>query len=293
MTRSGHWLILAAAVLWGTTGTAQAFVPEGARPVEVGAVRLAIGGAALLSFSMVRGEFRDRRQLPLVPTALAAAGVAFYQLCFFAAVATTGVAVGTLVVIGSSPILAGILSYLLRGEKPERKWFVATALAVLGSFLMLSGDGLSTLNSGGFLLALGAGLSYAVFSLASKALLDDWPPDAAMALVFGLGGLALIPVILSSDLIWLSGIRGWLVALHLGLLATFLAYILFARGLKNTPVSTAVSLSLLEPLTAAILGVVMLREPVTLLSILGMMIVIAGIAWLSLGRNSIRIAMAD
>ena len=48
--------------------------------------------------------------------------------------------------------------------------------------------------------------------------------------------------------------------LHLGIFATALAYILFGKGLRQTPVATAVTLSLAEPLTAAALGILVLGE---------------------------------
>ena len=111
--RRGVWLVLAAAVLWGTTGTAQALAPTGASPLTVGAVRLAIGGLALLALALWRGAFRGGRPWPLAATALAAACIAGYQVTFFAGVASTGVAAGTLVAIGSAPVLAGTFAFLL------------------------------------------------------------------------------------------------------------------------------------------------------------------------------------
>src|SRR5262245_16654792 len=97
--RRGRWLVLAAAVLFGTTGTAQAFAPPGAEPLAVGTVRLLIGGGALLALALARGVLDAPTRWPRVPTVAAAGGVAAYQACFFAAVAATGVAVGTVVAL--------------------------------------------------------------------------------------------------------------------------------------------------------------------------------------------------
>ena len=47
-SRSGVWFILMAAMLWGTTGTAQAFAPAGFDPMVIGFLRLAIGGVSML-----------------------------------------------------------------------------------------------------------------------------------------------------------------------------------------------------------------------------------------------------
>ena len=274
--------MLAAAVLWGTTGTAQALAPPGAQPAVVGAVRLLVGGTALLTLAAARGVLRGGGRWPIPATALAAASMAAYQLFFFAGVAQTGVAVGTMVAIGSAPILAGLLGFLVRGERPGRRWVVATALAILGCSLLVTAGGGISADALGILLALAAGGAYATYTVAGKRLLEEHPPDATMAVVFCLGAVFLLPLLLVADLSWLTQPQGVAVALHLGLIATAAAYTLFARGLMAVPVATAVTLSLAEPLTASTLGVVLLGERLTASAILGIGLLFGGLAWLSL-----------
>ena len=82
----GLLLILAAAILWGTTGTSQALAPPGAHPLTVGALRLAVGGGGLLLLALFRGKItRSCFRHPAI-TLLSALLVASYQLAFFAAV---------------------------------------------------------------------------------------------------------------------------------------------------------------------------------------------------------------
>nr|BFE85683.1 hypothetical protein GCM10020093_082840 [Planobispora longispora] len=69
----------------------------------------------------------------------AAAGVAAYQLCYFAAVSRTGVAIGTVVAIGSGPIFTGLLSWLADRVAPTRRWAGATAAAVAGCAVLTGG----------------------------------------------------------------------------------------------------------------------------------------------------------
>ena len=92
-TRSGPLWVIAAAVLWGTTGTAQAFAPAGTDSLAIGAVRLGIGGLALLAVAAARKSLRPGRPWPKLATLLAALSMAAYQPFFFAGVARTGVAV--------------------------------------------------------------------------------------------------------------------------------------------------------------------------------------------------------
>ena len=277
----GTALVLLAAVLWGTTGTTQALAPAGATPLAVGALRLIVGSAFLLLLAWGRGRLHGGGRWPVWPTFLAAVSMAGYQLCFFAAVSLTGVAVGTLVAVGSSPILAGILALLIWRQRPSPYWLLATGLAVSGVVLLASGGGELTIHPGGLLLALATGLSYAVYVLSSKTLLLYQPPDRATAVVFGLGALCLTPVLFLSDLTWLTQPAGLLVALHLGVVTIGLAYLLFTQGLVKIPAATAVTLSLAEPLTAALLGIFLLGEWLPPAGLLGIALLLAGLLWLA------------
>ncbi|MDP8959065.1 MAG: DMT family transporter [Actinomycetota bacterium] len=292
-------LVLAAALLWGTTGTAQALGPAEVSPAAVGAARIAVGGAALLGFAWAQGTLVGERSYPLAPTSLAAVAVAAYQPLFFGAVRLSGVAVGTVVAIGSAPVLAGALGFAVRGERPGGRWGLATVLAVGGTALLLVPQqgqqgaiegttvpggvpvGVPVGAPAGVLLALGAGGAYAVYAVAAKQLLEGRPPTAVMAVVFGLAALLLLPLLAAADLGPLLRPRGLLMILHLGVVATALAYVLFGKGLQRVPVASAATLSLAEPLTAGLLGVALLGERLTPLPLLGVLMVLAGLGLLS------------
>jgi len=279
--QTGHWLVIAAAVLWGTTGTAQAFAPAGTSSLAIGAVRLAIGGAALLLLALLRGSLRRGQRWPIGATLLGAASMAAYQPAFFAGVAKTGVAVGTMVAIGSAPIIAGLIGLIVYRERPSRHWYLATGLAIIGCSLLVSAGGRVMVNMTGVLLALGAGACYAVYTYASKALVGHLPVDAVTAVVFTLGALFLSPLLFTLNLSWLTSVHGLTVALHLGLLATAAAYALYMRGLTRVRAETAVTLALGEPLTASLLGVFLLGEQLTLPGFIGIGLLFSGLSLLA------------
>ncbi|MBL6982923.1 MAG: EamA family transporter [Anaerolineales bacterium] len=282
----GELLVILAAILWGTTGTAQALAPSGADPRSVGAIRLAIGGLALLIITATRGvKFREIKW-PLLPTLIAGISMAAYNLFFFEGVAKAGVAVGTIVTIGSSPILAGLLGWLFRKEQPGNRWYLATILAIIGGILLILPGETINVDALGIILALLSGLCYAIFSVSSKGILENTPPDAAMAIVFSLGAVFLSPILFSTEIAWLSQTSGWISALFLGLIATALAYILFARGLVSVPVAKAVTLTLAEPLTAGLLGIFLLGEVITPKSALGIFALAVGLILVSTDKSN-------
>ena len=278
---SGTWLILAAAMLWGTTGTSQALAPEGSTPAAIGALRLLLGGSALALYAWLKGGLR-KQSWPVKQTFLAGGFIALYQISFFWAVAKTGVAVGTIVAIGSSPVFAGILEYLTRKKRPGRRWYLSTAIAVVGCLLLLLQSGDVQINGWGILLALLAGFSYASYALGIKLLLPGRSAEGVTTVVFCLGALFLLPLLFKADLHWLGEIKGWLMLLHLGLLATALSYWLFANGLTTVPTSTAVTLSLAEPLTAALLGVLVVGERLNMTAISGLAMILSALLLLAL-----------
>ena len=130
--RRGVTLVLLAAVLWGSTGTAQELGAPEASPIAVGAVRLVIGAAALIIIAWLTGGLRGSRQVPIRWAGLMAVGVAAYQVSFFAAVRQAGVALGTVVAIGSAPLLTGLLVWILTGARPDWRWTASTLVAVAG-----------------------------------------------------------------------------------------------------------------------------------------------------------------
>jgi len=285
---AGVWFVLGAALLWGTTGTAQAFAPSGFDPMVIGALRLLVGGVALLGLTLYRRELGRLRDWNWLPLFLAAVFTASYQLCFFAAVARTGVAVGTIVGIGSAPVIGGFLGRVFRGETLSRRWMIATSLALAGcSLLSLSGGDIA-IDPVGILLAVGAGAAYAAYTLMIKGLLEKHAPNAVMALVVCLGAILISPVLVNCELDWLLQPRAIGVVTHLGLATMALSYWLFARGLQTVQVATAVTLSLAEPMTAATLGIVVLGEQLNAQALTGISLIFAGLVVLVARRLPIR-----
>ncbi|KQX68905.1 hypothetical protein ASD06_17575 [Angustibacter sp. Root456] len=267
-------LVLAAAALFGTIGTARVLGPD-APAASVGAARLVVAALLLVAFAWphLRGGGATA-ELRRPATVVAGVAQAAFQVTFLAAVVLTGVAVGTLVAIGSAPLFAGLIS-----RRVSARWAIATALAVVGLLLLVLGGGAARLTLGGTLLALGAGLSYATYTVATgRAVASGAVPAVTTAVAFTVAAVVLLPALALTDLHWLATPSGLLMAVYLGLVPTALAYRLFAAGLRSVAASVASTIGLAEPVVAALLGVLVLGERLSALGWLGAVLVLLALA---------------
>ena len=247
----------------------------------IGAIRLWVGGLAMLGWCLFTRQIPHLANWPKGVTLLSALGILVYQLTFFAAVWRTGVAVGTVVAIGTSPIAGGILGAIFLREKPQKIWYPATFVAIIGlAFLSLS-DNIKA-DPLGLVLALVAGFSYGVYSVFSKRLAREHSPVQVMTVLFAIGALLITPVFFIYPTAWIASGPGVLVSLHLGVVTTAIAYTLYLSGLKLTPVSAGVTLGLFEPFAAACWGIFLLHEPVMLQQVLGIILLFSSTALLAL-----------
>lgn len=275
--------VLIAAVLWGTTGTAATFAPE-VGAVAIGAVAMS-GGGLLQALAAGRGIWRALALLRrhwhcLMAGALA---VAIYPLAFYGAMRLAGVTIGTVVSIGSAPLLSALIEYRLDGLRLGRRWASGAGLGLLGMGLLClaetgarSGPGDTWQVAQGIALGLLAGLTYAFFSWSARRLMQRGaPPRTAMGATFGLGGLLLLPVLLLTGAPLLESAQNAAVGLYMALVPMFLGYLGFGYGLARVPASTATTLTLSEPVVAALLAVVVVGERLPLLGWLGVALVVA------------------
>ena len=274
-------------MLWGTTGTAQTFMSQTIHPMVVGATRLAVGGFFLLAILLIMKKI-DFRGWPWQATLFSAAAMAAFQPLFFSSVRLTGIAIGTVVAIGSAPVFSGLVEWLFLKMRPTRVWIAATVLAILGcALLFITRDGVAV-HPLGVVMSLGAGLMFAVYALISKNVLKKVDTVPAVAVIFSISALMLLPFLFIFETEGLVTGNGIAVVLYLGIAATSIAYILFSAGLKQIPSSSAVTLSLAEPLTAAVLSVAVVGEQLNATSWAGVAMLLGGILVLTLSGRKLK-----
>ncbi|MDQ8702820.1 DMT family transporter [Streptomyces sp. LHD-70] len=290
----GALCVLAASVLWGTTGTAATFAP-GVGPLAIGAVAMGLGGLlqALIAAPLITRHapaLRARRGTVL----LGALAVAVYPLAFYSSMRLAGVAVGTVVSIGTAPLASALIERAVDRRHLTRRWKLGAALGLTGTVLLCLAEAVHAPAPGGpdgrsvagTLLGVGLGLiaatTYALYSWTAHRLITDGIPSrAAMGAVFGVGGLLLVPVLLLTGAPLLASWSAAAVGAYMALVPMFAGYVLFGWGLAHVPASTATTLSLLEPAVAAVLAVLVVGERLPAVGWAGVALVVACLAVLT------------
>ncbi|MHA3978408.1 DMT family transporter [Halovulum sp. GXIMD14794] len=275
--------VIAAAMLWGTTGTVQALLPPERQPLVVAALRVLIGALALFALALSSRNSRlGFRDLPLPGVIFAGLSIGLYNLLFFLAVIEAGVGVGTAIAIGSAPVWVTLYEITLQRQMPGPVRAGGQMLAIAGACLLVFSGGTASGSALGYLLAAAAGAAYASYSLATSRISQHAPSTTLAAATFGTAALALLPVLFLVPVGWAAAPSAWPGLLFLGIGATALSYALYTWGLGRVTASTAVTLALAEPLTAWLLAIFVLDEPVTPARLAGAALLLAGLAIVTL-----------
>jgi DME family drug/metabolite transporter len=291
----GTGLVLLAAGLWGTLGTAYRLGIDqfGLTPETVVFYRaffsLLLVGLALALFGRYRRELagRDLGLLALYGVL----GVTFFYLFYIYAVVLTGVTTAV-VLLYTAPAWVTLLAWRLFGEPLTARILLALALAFLGSALVAGAYDLARLqvNALGILCGLGSAFTYALYSIFGKLVIRrgvNLPLMMFWMFLVGSIGLALAQ---PPERLLDPGPRplAWLMLLGLAVGPTLGALAAYTAALRHLDAGAASIIATFEPLVAATLAFAILREIVTPPQLLGGACIIAGVIVLSLPRRGVK-----
>ena len=237
-------------------------------PLAIGAAAMGLGGLlqALTATGPItchRAELHAQRRVVL----LGGAAVAVYPLAFYTSMRLAGVAVGTVVSIGSAPLASALAERVIDRRRLTARWMVGAALG------------------------LAAGATYAIYTWAAHRLIGRGVSShAAMGAVFGMGGFLLLPVLLATGAPLAASWPNAAVGAYLALVPMFTGYLLFGRALARVPASTATTLSLLEPAIATILAVIVVGERLPTVGWVGLTFIAGCLVTLTAPRRSVSAA---
>lgn len=288
--------LVAAALLWGTTGTAASFFPDDVSPLAIGASTMTFGGMLLFALSarpalQAINNAASRRWL-----LLGGVGVVVYPLAFYSAMNLAGVAIGNVVSLGTGPIFAALLEWIFDGRRASRLWALCTSTALVGILLLALGsdhpaapttDDAGAQRLPGILLGLVAGLSYALYTYCSRRAIEAGASSTAtMGGMFGVGAVALVPVVLALGAPLTQSASTVGIAAYLALGPMFIAYVLFGIAMRSLLSSTATTITLLEPVVATILAVVVVGERLLTVGWVGLALVLVPVLVLATARQT-------
>ncbi len=271
--------ILVSGMLLGTTGPAALLGPHAASPIALGVIRLQLGGLLIVAVLPALGGSRmNVLRLWRRPTVLVmSVSLGLYQPLFLSAVSLSGVALGTLVAVGSAPVWTGLIAWLVLHERPSRPWLLATTIGVVGLVLRAWGH-LDGPDVRGLILAIVAGLGTGAYAVAGKIELGRGTVPIELPGAAGLlGGIVLAPALLAVPLGWVPTPEGVVLLLYLGIFTMAVANVLHILGLHRLQPGPVATLMLTAPVTATVIGVVAFREPLTPASAVGAGLVLLGI----------------
>lgn len=270
--------VVLAAALWGSMGTVQALLPPDRQPPVVAAARLLVGTLTLAALAVaLSGGLSGLARLPRATLLGAGLAMALYNAMFFVAVVDAGVGVGTALSIGSAPLWVTAYEIAVRRRLPPARQLAGQALSILGAALLVLSADAAPAALGASLLACLAGACYASYSLLTSRMAQLAPPATLAAATFAIAALALSPAYLLFPTAWLLAPKAALGIVFLGIVATGLAYALYTWGLRHVAPAAAVTLGLVEPLTAWVLATAIVGEPLTATKAVGAAALFAGL----------------
>lgn len=272
--------ILLAAFLWGTSGTVASF-SKGLSPIAIGTISLGFGGLihAFISIPLIKKNNHLLKQYKKI-LFIGVIATTIYPLAFYSSLSLAGIAIGTVISIGSAPLFAALLEFFCDRKKLSIKWLISFILGVTGIVFLSLGD--STQNQIvdlfnriiGICLGVIAGITYAIYSWIAKKLIGKGiDARATMGIVFGVSAFILLPTLFITGSNLLNYSVNWGVAFYLAVIPMFLGYFLFSVGLKKIATSKAITLSLFEPFVATLLAIFVVGEHLSLIGYLGLSLI--------------------
>lgn len=284
---AGPLLIILAGCFWGSMGIFVRKLSEyGLSPIQIVAVRITVAALAFALLLLVkdRSGFRIAlRDLPLF-LGLGLGSILFFTVCYFSAITMMPLSTAA-ILLYTSPIWIMLMSVLFFREKLNRIKLIALALAFAGCVLVsgISGEGL-TLT--GLLLGLGSGIGYGLYSILGTIALRKYSPYTVTTytFLFAAAGSWLVcsPADMISKFSAADNLAGLLLFCCLtGLITAVIPFLAYTLGLRTVEASRAGILATIEPLVATLVGILFFSESLTLLSGLGIVLILAAVILLN------------
>ena len=283
----GPALILLAGCFWGSMGIfVRRLTDYGFSSIQIVAIRVTLAALIFCMLLLIKDPSGFRISVKDIPLflGLGFGSILFFTVCYFTAITMMPLSTAA-ILLYTSPIWIMLMSVLFFREKLTGRKLLALALAFAGCVLVsgISGEGM-TLT--GLLVGLGSGIGYGLYSILGTVALRRYSPYTVTTYTFAFAALGSWLICRPADMLAkfaaAPDLPGLVFFCFLTALVTavipFLAYTL---GLRTVEASRAGILATVEPLVATLIGVAVFSEPLTLLSGLGMLLILAAVVLLN------------
>ena len=273
-------LVLAGASLWGLIGLFnRTLMAAGLTPESIVLVRN-LGGLVLLGLVLSvwkREIFRVAPKHLVYFFGTGIVSVLLFTWCYFSCQQECSLAVAA-ILLYTSPAFVVLLSALLWRDKLTGRKLLALGLTFFGCVCVtgVTGGGM-TITLRGFLLGLGAGFFYALYSIFGRYALAHYEPYTVTFYTFAFAGVGSLIFLRPEQLAVLSSVPIALVALGLAVVCTVLPYLFYTAGLAHMDSGKAAIIASVEPVVAALVGIVAFHESMSPATGLGVVSILAAV----------------
>lgn len=284
--KTGPLLIIIAASFWGCMGIFVRKLAEfGFSAIQIVSIRITLAALffSLILFIKNRAGFKiSLRDIPLF-LGLGIGSILLFTICYFSAITIMPLSTAA-ILLYTSPIWIMLMSAILFHEKITRQKIIALALAFAGCVLVsgISGDGITAV---GLLLGIGSGIGYGLYSILGTVALRKYSPYTVTTYTFLIAAIGSWFINHPVDMLskFSSATNNGLILLSLltALVTAVIPFLLYTLGLRSVEASKAGILATIEPMVATIVGIAYFSESLTLLSGLGIFLILSAVVILN------------
>lgn len=281
----GPLFVLLGYLIFSTNGMWLILAPAGATPYTVAAFRMLIGSVLLILWMNVFKKkivFSTFNWKGLIAYGLS---TFLFQISFYNSVLYAGLAAGTVISVGSTPIFAGILQWLIFSKIPGKIWYPATMLGLFG-VVLLNLEAFNNMQWQTLVLPLLAGFFSAMCVLWGPSAVKGQNPQVAGTAACTCVALFMLPFLFIYPVEWVFSAKGLLCIGMLGIVNTAVGYLLIFKGFQTTSPAVAASVTLIEPVGAALIGIIFFNENSSGIALAGIALIILSVAVLVFEKKS-------
>ena len=287
----GPALIILAGIFWGSMGIfVRRLGTYGFSPIQIVCIRVVLAAVVFCVIQLVKDPKGFRFSLRDIPLflGLGLGSILFFTVCYFTAISMMTLSTAA-ILLYTSPIWIMLMSLLFFHEKLTWRKVLALILAFGGCVLVsgISGGGLTVI---GLLIGLGSGIGYGLYSILGTVALRRYSPYTVTTWTFIIAAIGSILISHPADMVAklaaapsLPSLLGF--SLLTALVTAVIPFLAYTLGLRSVEASKAGILATVEPMVATLIGIFVFSEPLTLMSGLGVLLILAAVVILNVSKK--------